>query len=64
MARDSPSDATSTPHATTKPAIGPAIPMSKSAVRDRIGERMRMNAPMVPIRVGNGMKNGKVAFTP
>ena len=50
--------------ATTNPAIGPAIPISKSAARERIGERMRMNAPSVPINVGAGMKKGNVAFTP
>ena len=52
------------PRATTNPAIGPAIPISNNAVRERIGERIRMTAPMVPIRVGAGMKNGSVAYTP
>jgi hypothetical protein len=33
-------------------------------VRERIGERMRMKAPSVPINVGAGMKKGKVAWTP
>jgi hypothetical protein len=50
--------------ATRKPAIGPAIPMSNSAVRERIGERIRMNAPIVPNILGNGMKKGRVALTP
>ena len=50
--------------ATTNPAIGPAMPMSNSCARERMGERMRMNAPKVPISVGAGIKNGRVAFTP
>ena len=45
------------------PAIGPAIPMSKSAAREGIGLLMRMKAPSVPIRLGNGTKNGGVAYT-
>ena len=49
--------------ATTNPAIGPAMPMSNSAARERMGERMRMNAPNVPISVGAGMKKGSVAQT-
>ena len=31
--------------ATTNPAIGPAIPMSNSAIFDGMRSRMRMNAP-------------------
>ena len=46
------------------PAIGPAMPISKSAERDGIYERMRMKAPSVPMRVGAGIKNGSVAETP
>src|SRR5581483_2095617 len=38
---DSPSPAISTATATTKPAIGPAMPMSNSSARLRIGDRMR-----------------------
>ena len=34
------------------------MPTSKSARRVVIGERMRMNAPNVPNRVGAGMKYG------
>ena len=45
------------------PAIGPAIPMSKSAAREGIGLLMRMKAPSVPIRLGKGTKNGSVAYT-
>ena len=35
--------------ATTNPAIGPAMPMSNSATFDGMRERMRMNAPSVPV---------------
>ena len=44
-----------------KPAIGPATPMSKTARRDGIGERILINAPNVPagpIIGGVGRKNG------
>ena len=51
----------STANATTNPAMGPAIPISNSAVRERILERITITAPMVPIRVGMGIKNGSVA---
>jgi len=47
-------------HAGMNPAIGPAMPMSKSAARDGIGPLMRMKAPSVPIRLGNGTKYGSV----
>ena len=50
-------------HAGMNPAIGPAIPISKSAAREGIGLLMRMKAPSVPIRLGNGTKNGGVAYT-
>jgi hypothetical protein len=50
--------------ARTNPAIGPAMPMSKSTARERKGDLMRMNAPNVPISVGKGIKNGSVAETP
>ena len=36
--------------ATTRPASGPAAAMSKSELRSRAGERMRMMAPSVPNR--------------
>ena len=49
--------------ATTNPAIGPAIPMSNSAARDRMGALIRITAPKVPISVGAGMKKGSVART-
>ena len=49
--------------AKTNPAIGPAIPMSNNACRERIGDLIRMNAPMVPISVGAGTKKGSVAYT-
>lgn len=42
--------------ATANPARGPAIPMSKRARRSVIGARIRMNAPKVPKRRGEGMK--------
>ena len=45
------------------PAIGPATPMSSSMARVRMGERIRMNAPSVPNKVGDGRKNGKLAST-
>src|SRR5260221_12382250 len=45
------------------PAIGPAIPISKSAAREGIGLLMRMKAPSVPIRLGKGTKNGGVTCT-
>src|SRR5215472_15522722 len=53
----------STGMATTNPAMGPAMPISNRSRRLRMGERMRMNAPRVPIKVGAGMKNGQVANT-
>jgi hypothetical protein len=64
--RLSASPAMSTGSATTIPASGPATPMSNSVRRSNIGERIRMNAPMVPSRFtagGNGMKYGGLAFT-
>ena len=45
--------------ATTRPAIGPAAAMSKSAFRLRVGDRIWMMAPIVPNRNrggGAGMK--------
>ena len=39
----------------TKPASGPAIPISKSARREKMGDRIRMNAPNVP-KTGDGRK--------
>ena len=51
--------------ATTNPAIGPAMPMSKSATFEGMRERMRMNAPSVPVSgSGAGRKYGRVASTP
>src|SRR5687767_10282575 len=51
---------------TRKPASGPATPMSKSARREGMGERILMKAPSVPARKGGGtgMKKGSVASTP
>src|SRR5689334_249477 len=51
--------------ATTKPANGPASPMSNNARREGIAERILINAPKVPARNsgGAGMKYGGVAFT-
>ena len=56
----------STGRQTAKPASGPDTPMSNSALRFGIGDRMRMKAPRVPTRLksGNGMKKGSVASTP
>ena len=50
--------------ATTKPAHGPAAPMSNSARRSGKRERMRMNAPKVPTGGSPGMKYGSDAATP
>ena len=47
----------------TKPARGPAMPISNSTRLERIAERIRIKAPMVPIKLGNGMKNGRVTST-
>ena len=44
--------------AKTKPTNGPEAPTSKRARVVRIGERMRMKAPKVPMRDGKGMKKG------
>jgi len=41
-----------------KPTRGPDAPTSKSARAVRIGERIRMKAPNVPISDGKGMKKG------
>jgi len=38
------------------PTTGPARPTSNNARRVVIGERMRMNAPNVPNKVGAGMQ--------
>ena len=49
-----------------KPAIGPATPISNTALRDGIGESIFMNAPNVPagpIIGGVGIKYGNVAST-
>src|SRR6266480_2019134 len=51
----------STGSATRNPAIGPHTPMSNSCRRSLRIERRRMNAPIVPMKVGNngtGMKYG------
>ncbi len=53
--------------ATTSPASGPATAMSKSELRSRAGDRMRITAPMVPNRKsggGAGMKNGRLTDAP
>jgi len=42
--------------ATRNPATGPAAPMSSTAFRLGIFERMRMTAPRVPKPRGSGMK--------
>jgi hypothetical protein len=42
--------------ATINPASGPEIPISKSARRVVMGVLIRMKAPMVPIKVGAGIK--------
>ena len=64
--RDSASPRNSSGTATTNPAIGPAMPISKSAILSGIRDLMRMNAPSVPVRNGmggTGMKYGRVAST-
>ena len=53
--------------ATTKPANGPETPISTRASRFGIGDRILINAPIVPMIKsggGTGMKYGKVARTP
>ena len=50
--------------ATIRPASGPATAMSKSELRSRAGERIRITAPRVPNRNrggGTGMKYGGLA---
>jgi len=47
-----------------KPVSGPAAPMSNSCCFLVMGDLILMNAPNVPIRVGAGMKNGRVASIP
>ena len=47
--------------ATTKPAMGPAMPMSMRALLEWMGSRTDMKAPKVPRMVGAGMKNGREA---
>ena len=43
------------------PASGPATPTSKSSRREKMGARIRMNAPKVPTNVGAGRKYGRDA---
>ncbi len=51
--------------AMTNPAIGPAMPMSNSADLLKIGWRIRITAPNVPVRMnGAGRKKGSVASMP
>jgi hypothetical protein len=47
-------------NAMASPASGPAAAMSKSELRLRAGERIRMIAPRVPKPRGAGMKYGKL----
>ena len=47
----------------TKPASGPATPISNRMRLEKIAERMRMNAPKVPVSVGAGRKYGRLAST-
>ncbi len=64
--RDSASPVKSRGTATTNPAIGPAMPMSNSAILSGIRDLMRMNAPSVPVMNGiggTGRKYGRVAST-
>ena len=54
--------AASTGRATTRPAIGPAIAMSKSCRRLAREPSMPITAPSVPVSsTGTGMKKGSVA---
>jgi len=48
--------------ATTRPASGPEMPMSTSALRFGIGSRMDMKAPKVPRGGIDGMKKGNDAL--
>ena len=41
-----------------KPTSGPEAPTSKRARLVRIGERIKMNAPKVPMSEGKGIKKG------
>ena len=64
--RDSTMPRTISGTATTKPAIGPAAPMSSSTLREARSVRMAITAPSVPsIKTGGtGMKCGSEASTP
>ena len=48
--------------ATINPANGPATPISNSARRSRIGPRIRMMAPNVPMKCGGPGMNSVVAM--
>src|SRR5208282_2866909 len=54
--------------ATTKPAHGPAAPISNIARRLRGSDLIRIKAPKVPIEIGKGrkagIKYGRLASTP
>lgn len=43
---------------TKRPINGPDTPTSKKAFRSGIGPRFFITAPIVPIRLGNGIKYG------
>ncbi|AGO60661.1 hypothetical protein FACI_IFERC00001G0681 [Ferroplasma acidarmanus Fer1] len=49
--------------AARKPAIGPAAPISAIAFLVGTGSLSETNAPNVPIKYGNGIKNGSDALT-
>ena len=53
----------STGMATNIPAIGPLNPRLKSALLSGIDDLTLMTAPNVPIKVGAGIKYGRVDFT-
>ena len=60
---DSATPAISGDTSATKPASGPAMPISNNTRLDKIAERIRINAPRVPIKVGAGRKYGSEAST-
>ena len=65
--RDHESPSRSAGTATNSPASGPATAISKSELRSRAGERMRITAPRVPNRKnggGAGMKKGRLTEAP
>ena len=50
--------------AAIRPASGPETPISNSALRFGIRPRIEITAPNVPIKLGTGIKYGRLASTP